>query len=97
MGNPYEGSINLTIEMDLQEDLTDLDTIQVQIQRKDGTTFSVTPTVDDVLTGIVSYETVDGDLNQNGIYRVQAHVWFTDGSYYPSQVAEFEVSGLFEL
>ena len=53
-------------------------------------TWAITPAMINLVTGIITYPTVAGDLDEVGEYRVQVHGVFTDADLY-SDIDTFNV------
>ena len=52
--------------------------LTILIKKPSGTLLTKTPTVD-FATGIITYDTISGDLDEIGEYKVQVRGIFTDG------------------
>ena len=52
--------------------------IDVEKPGHDIVTWAVTPLMVNYTTGVITYTTVAGDLNEVGLYKVQVHGVFTD-------------------
>ena len=57
-------------------------TILLEKPGGDSSTLAVIPSMVDYNTGIITYTTVAGDLDEVGTYRVQVHGVFTDADEY---------------
>jgi len=53
-------------------------TIDVEKPGHDVVTWAVTPSMLNYTTGVITYTTVAGDLDEVGLYKVQVHGVFTD-------------------
>jgi hypothetical protein len=53
-------------------------TLTVIIKKPSGTLLTKTPSVN-LTTGVLTYDTVSGDLDETGEYKVQVHGVFVDG------------------
>lgn len=83
-------TINLT-DCDVAVDLTGHTSLQIIFAKPDGT--SVTKTASDSGTptdGIITYTTISGDLDQDGVWRIQAKVTIPAGTF-SSDIEKFRV------
>lgn len=79
MSTPYTvGDTFPDLTGSVNADLTGA-TIQLNVARPDGTVFSHAGTVVLAVAGTWSMAFVAGDLNQSGVYRVEAQVTFSNG------------------
>lgn len=79
------------LDDDLPVDVSSATTITVTIKRPDQTTIVGDGEFHtDGTDGIIYYRAVAGDLNQAGIYKIQAYVVIPAGSYY-SSIGSFPV------
>jgi len=72
-------------------DLSGATALNFLFKRPNGTSIQRTAVYyTDGTDGIIQYVTVSGDLNQDGRWRLQAHVTLVAGSWY-SDIYEFDV------
>jgi hypothetical protein len=69
-------------------------TLSLILEKPSGTTveLSVTPTMVNYTTGVITYPTLDGDLDEAGEYRIQVHGVFVDGTDETSNIDSFTVN-----
>ena len=73
-------------------DLSSATSLVINFRKPDGTILSTSAYLyTDGLDGIIYYNTVDGDLDQSGQWKIQA-VIETGGATYSSSVGTFKVS-----
>lgn len=65
-------------------------TFTIIIKKPDGELVTATPAVN-FTTGVLTYDTVSGDVDQVGEYQVQIHGIFTDGDDLTSNIDTFPV------
>lgn len=98
MEKAYLNDIGTIIELDTVSDLTDATDIEILIKKPSGTIMTKTAYVPVGLTladGKIAYETVDGDFDEVGKYKAQAHIVGASTDHLGNTV-EFEVKGAFE-
>jgi len=91
----YVGDIGTQLRTTLNEDLTGYSLIQYKIQKPSGTIVTKTCSVEDVLNGIVYYNTIDGDLDEVGFYKIQTDINFANGNHNESVTQTFYVEKKF--
>ena len=96
MGKIYTFDIGTRLRTTLNTDLTGYDTVKYSIQKPDETTLLKTCTIEDVANGIIYYDTILNDLDQEGRYHIQAQIVFLSGSQYESETQDFRVYDSFE-
>jgi hypothetical protein len=96
-GEIHVGDENVTFTFTVMEDCAAINistaTVKELIFRKPNGT-SVTQTASfstDGTDGDIKYVTIAGDLDEPGIWRVQAEVTLGAGSYYHSEIQKFKV------
>lgn len=73
-------------------DISDATNLTIYFYKPDGTILTKTATfVTDGTDGQIKYPSVDGDLDQSGIWRIQAKIDFGAGSSYHSPIKSFKV------
>ena len=86
-------TINLFLHTEM--DLTGYSALTVKVDKKDltGVVDSVvwTPTVDDLVAGILLYVTLVTDLDIPGMYSCQIEAYFSDGRHLHSTIDTFRV------
>lgn len=88
--------IKVRLKVTITEDGADLDistaTVKtIIITKPDGTVLTKTATfLTDGTEGIIYYDTVSGDLDQSGFYKIQGYIEISGGSYYGS-ISTFKV------
>ena len=72
-------------------DISGATSLVIIIKKPDGTSITTTGNLyTDGTDGIMYYRVVSGDLDQSGIYKIQAYVEISGGSYY-SSIGSFSV------
>ena len=85
----YSGDIGARLTISTNNTTMDVSTvITALIKRPDSTSVTVSPTVN-FTTGVLTYDTVSGDLSVAGEYKVQLHAVFDDGDDLRSEVDSF--------
>ena len=69
---PYVGDIGTILEVDCGVDISASTTHNLMVQKPDLTTVELVGTVHN--EDFIRYTTVDGDLNQAGVYRIQSKI-----------------------
>lgn len=95
MGKSYIGDEGTRIRMTLNTSLTGYSTIVYKVQKPNGTEVELNCSVEDETDGIIYYDCISGDLNQNGKYLIQAFVVFLNGNRFYSETRDFEVHKLY--
>lgn len=89
----YVGEISKRIKVKVGISLANLSSATLYVEKPDGTTAVTWSALklgrDEDAT--VYYDTVDGDLNVRGIYRLYAKLVFSDGRTYFGERTTFEV------
>lgn len=98
----YVGTIGCHVHILIPDDLvTDVESIVIEVCKPSLNVVEWNPlTVDyDSETEIttLTYETIEGDLNEAGMYRIQPVVTMTDGDVWPLGVAAWSVLARFEV
>ncbi len=92
-GKQYKGDVGTEILLDTSSDLTDATNTKIRCKKPDGTTVEWAATIKE--TTKLSYITAAGDLDQAGMYRVQASL--TLGSWSGlGETASFKILETFE-
>ena len=73
------GEIGVPLIITTSFDLEGYSRVELQVTKPSGTVDIWSPTVTTVSTGVLTYETVSGDLDEPGKYRVQPYIEFSDG------------------
>ena len=92
MALPYVGDIGarLTVStLNLSFSLTTV--IRILIRKPSGVLMTKTPTVINLVTGELTYDTITGDLDEVGDYKVLVHGIFDDGDDLRSDRDSFRV------
>jgi hypothetical protein len=72
-------------------DLTDVDTIEFKVERRDGSGMIWEPDIIDIPGGVARYVTLAGDLDIAGKWQIQGHIVFTDTTEWHTEKVTFEV------
>ncbi len=96
MGRIYKFDIGTRLRTTLDVDLTGNSTIEYKIEKPGGTILTKTCFPEDLVNGIVYYDTVLNDLDELGIYHIQVQVVFVSGSQFESETMYFTVYDSFK-
>ncbi len=66
-------------------------TKNIIFKKPGGTVVTHTASDEDATNGVISYTTVDGDLDEIGIWRIQAKITTAGGSVFKTDVSTFKV------
>ena len=72
-------------------DLTGYSTVTLKIRKPSGTILTKTPSVFDLDDGILTYESITGDLDEVGDYTVEVFVTYPDGDSIKGELDNFTV------
>jgi hypothetical protein len=92
----HEGDIGTKLLITIKDDgsvvdISSASSLSIFIKRPDGTMLTRTGTLEtDGTDGKIYYIIVAGDLNDAGLYKIQAQVILTSGAFY-SSTANFKV------
>jgi hypothetical protein len=92
----HEGDIGTKLLITIKDDgsvvdISSASSLSIFIKRPDGTMLTRTGTLEtDGTDGKIYYIIVAGDLNDAGLYKIQAQVILTSGTFY-SSTANFKV------
>lgn len=76
---------------DVAVDLSSATTLELIFRKPDGTILTVTASLySDGTDGIIFYNTVEDDLDQSGIYKLEAYIEI-DGNTFYSSIGSFKV------
>lgn len=92
----FVGDIGVTIKVFANIDLTSATSIVFDVKKPSSTSFSWTASLDPTNSYYGLYTTVDGDLNEAGIYLLSLQCTFSGGVIHTGETAEFEVFSQFE-
>jgi len=96
-GKVYVNDIGTKIRTVLNENLTNMVSIVYEIKKPDDTEVEWTPvSTEDVIKGIVYYDTVSGDQDQVGEYFHQCYVIFSNGDEFRSETRSYSVYAKFK-
>ena len=77
MGKIYKGDYNTVIDLDVGEDISTASTYRIYYEKPSGATGYWTASLQG--TSIVRYTTVNGDLDEAGVWSLQARVTTASG------------------
>lgn len=89
----YVGEIAKRIKVDVRVALDNLSSAYLHVEKPDGTdpaTWNAS-VLGNPSDGFIFYDTVDGDLNISGIYRLYAELRFADGRKFFGERTFFNV------
>jgi|SRR5690606_16127946 len=88
----HVGEIGATLEVTVGESLNGLSSAVFAVRKPDGTEVEWSASVvGDEDDGVLEYATVDGDLDQAGVYKLHAKANFANGRQLIGDKATFEV------
>lgn len=90
MADLFRTSIGALIEVNLNFVLTGNTGVTLIIKKSDNSIVNWIATVDNAVTGVVSYVVKDGDLSVTGTYYLQPVVTFVDKKFF-GEKSSFEV------
>lgn len=94
----HVGDKNVDFVVTIMEDCTAIDvstatTLTIYLKKPSGETLTKTATfVTDGTDGLIHYQSVDGDLDESGVWKIQAQVDMGSGSSYHSIIKTFKVA-----
>ena len=96
-GEVHENDIGTVFKLTVKDqdgvivDISSASTKQIIFKKPGGNILTKTASFQtDGTDGIIKYTTLSGDLNEKGIWQIQAYVVITAGTFY-SDVLEFKV------
>ena len=96
MGKIYTFDIGTRLRTTLSVNLTGYDTIEYKIQKPSGSVLTKPCTPEDLVNGIVYYDTILNDLDEVGVHYIQVQVVFLSGSQFESESQYFIVYDSFK-
>jgi hypothetical protein len=87
----YQNAIGIDLAVATSYNLTGYSTISLIITKPSGTKLTKNPSVTSVALGTLKYETISGDLDESGQYKIQAIVTYGDGDVIKGEIDTFEV------
>ena len=92
MALPYVGDIGARLTVStLNLSFSPTTTITILIRKPSGVLLTKTPDIINLVTGVLTYNTIAGDLDEVGDYKVQVHGIFDDGDDLRSDRDSFRV------
>ena len=91
MGKIYTFDIGTRLRTTLNTDLGGYSTIKYSIMKPDGTSSLKTCFPEDEPNGIIYYDTILNDLDQDGTYAIQTQIMFNSGNQFESETQYFRV------
>ena len=92
MGKIYIFDIGTRLRTTLDINLAGYDTVEYSIKKPDGTSITRPCEVEgDESNGVVYYDTILNDLDQDGYYYIQVQIVFVSGSQFESVTQKFKV------
>ena len=94
----YKRDVGVTFEISTDIDLTNATSVQIMIKKPSSrsaiwpATKSVTPS-----DGIITYTTIDGDLNEDGWHYLQSYAEFPSSVAYYGNAVKFKVYDSYEV
>jgi len=96
MGKIYTGDIGTRLRHTLNVDLTGYSSIDYKIKKPSGTVLTKTCVVEDLSEGIIYYDIIAGDIDEEGEYLIQGYIQFASGNKNYSVTETFTVHNLFK-
>ena len=90
----FKDTIGLRIKLKLNIDLTAGGTVSVVALKPDGTSVTWVAVIEDAAAGLIYYDTLSGDLDQAGLWKVNAKWGPTAGGTFYGETACFSVHEL---
>jgi hypothetical protein len=84
MSKHYIGEVGTVLTLDCGVDISDATVFEIEVTKPNGTTATWTGTLSS--TDSIGYTLQTGDFNQDGIYKLQAHVTSVGGEWYGETV-----------
>ena len=92
----YKYSAGELIEVTVGIDLTYVTKVELIVKKPSNKVVTWTTTISDTINGVVQYTTVTGDINEDGMYYLQAKVTFPNRTAY-GKSTKFKVLDTFEV
>lgn len=96
MGKVYRGDIGIKIVLNTEADLSDATTAKIIVKKPSGAEVEWIANFEDRIAGKISYTTTNNDLDEVGVYKLQAYVEFTNGTKLYGETAEMVVFDKYE-
>jgi len=96
MGKVYRGDIGLKIGIETNTDLTDAILAKIKVKKPSGIETEWNADFEDKAAGKIYYIVQEGDLDEAGLYKLQAYCEFTDGSKLYGDTVSFVVHDKYE-
>lgn len=80
MGKIYVSDVGTVLTLDVGEDISDATALRIQAQKPGGTTDSWVASASG--TSALTYTLASGDIDETGVWRLQAKVTTPDGVWY---------------
>jgi len=87
----YKDAIGINLAIATTFNLTGYSAISLIITKPSGTKLTKTPSITSVAAGTLAYETISGDLDETGQYKIQAIVTYGDGDVIKGEIDSFAV------
>jgi len=94
MAKLYQGDVGVTVNVATGITLTGATTTQIRVKKPSGTLAAWVATIDGANAQQLNYTTIAGDLNEAGMYFLQAYV-ITGTQTLFGETAEIEIFGAF--
>jgi hypothetical protein len=94
----YKHSNGIIFEVSTEKDLTDATSTALLIKKPSNKT-STWPAIvyGDPVSGVLTYTTVTGDLNEDGFYFMQSYAEFPSSKVYYGNTVKFKVYDAYEV
>ncbi len=87
----YQGDIGVEFQVDVGEDCSAASRTQIKIKKPGGTTITRDASLDPSDPTILVYTSVSGDLDEVGMYYVQAYCEWSVVSSHHGELTQFRV------
>lgn len=96
MGKIYKDDIGVLVRADTGVDVSGAASMEFRVLKPGDTTETTWIAEEDSTEGYIKYVTVEGDLDEIGLYKIQAWVYFTAASIHRGETFLLQVYEHFE-
>jgi len=96
MGKIYKGDIGTRLRTTFNDNIAGYSSMDYKIKKPSGSIMTKSCEPEDETTGIIYYDTVDGDLDEVGAYYIQVDINFSSGNKNLSLTKSFLVYDVFK-
>jgi len=91
MGKSYIGDIGTRIRTTTLLDMSNVSGVYYDVTKPDDIVFQWPCSIENVTSGIVYYDIVDGDFDQFGRFEYQTDITMNNGDHWRSETRYFDV------